>query len=109
MRWAVYNSYLRNFSSALAVESSYARRFRSMGVWAVLLMGVVCVACGSAALGLLRCKRWGYRTALVILTINLASDTTNAVVAHDWRTLIGLPIGGFMIAYLIRQRRVFDR
>ena len=60
-----------------------------MGVWAVLLMGVVCVACGSAALGLLRCKRWGYRTALVILTINLAGDTTNAVVAHDWRTLIG--------------------
>jgi hypothetical protein len=83
--------------------------FAAMGVWAVLLMGVVCVACGSAALGLLRCKRWGYRTALVILTINLAGDTTNAVVAHDWRTLIGLPIGGFMIAYLIRQRRVFDR
>jgi hypothetical protein len=32
----------------------------AMGVWAVLLMAVVCVACGSAALGLLRFKRWGY-------------------------------------------------
>ncbi len=82
--------------------------FVAMGSWAVLLMAVVCLACGSAAFGLLRRKRWGYRTALIILSVNLAGDTTNAVAAHDWRTLIGLPIGGFMIAYLLRERRMFD-
>ena len=81
--------------------------FAAMGLWAVLLMAVVCVACGAAALGLRRCKRWGYWTALGILTVNLVGDTTNAVITHDWRTLIGLPIGGAMIMYLLTKRSVF--
>jgi hypothetical protein len=37
--------------------------FAAMGLWAALLMAMVCVACGMAALGLRRCKRWGYWTA----------------------------------------------
>ena len=78
-----------------------------MGLWGVLLMAVVCVACGMTALGLRRCKRWGYRMALSILTINLAGDTANAVIAHDWRTLIGLPIGGAMIVYLLTKKSAF--
>ena len=78
-----------------------------MGLWAVLLMAVVCVACATAALGLQRCKRWGYWTALAILTINLAGDTTSAVLAHDWRILIGLPIGGAMVVYLLMKRSAF--
>ncbi len=81
--------------------------FAAMGLCAVLLMGVVCAACGTAALGLRRCKRWGYWTAFAILTINLAGDTTNAVIAHDWRTLIGLPIGGAMVVYLVTKRSAF--
>ena len=40
-------------------------------------------------------------TAIAILGINILGDTVNAVVAHDWRTLIGLPIGGAMIIYLL--------
>jgi hypothetical protein len=81
--------------------------FATMGLWAALLMAVVCVACGMAALGLRRCKRWGYGVALSILTINLAGDTANAVMAHDWRTLMGLPIGGAMIVYLLSKRSAF--
>jgi len=81
--------------------------FAAMGLWAVLLLAVVCAACGAAALGLQRCKRWGYWTALTILIINLAGDTTNAVLAHDWRTLIGLPIGGAMLVYLLTKRTAF--
>ena len=81
--------------------------FTAMGWWAVLLMGVVCGACCTTAVGLWRCKRWGYWTALAILTINLAGDAANAVVGHDWRTLIGLPVGGAMIVYLVVKRRVF--
>src|SRR3954451_1028184 len=67
--------------------------FVGMGGWAVVLMLVVCVACATAAVGLWRCSRVGYWTALVVLAINLVGDTANAVVGHDWRTLIGLPIG----------------
>jgi hypothetical protein len=81
--------------------------FASMGSWAVL-MALVCIACTTAALGLWRGTRWGYWTALAILSINLVGDTTNAFVARDWRTLIGLPIAGLMMAYLVSQRRGFD-
>ncbi|HTZ90097.1 MAG TPA: hypothetical protein VMA71_07145 [Alloacidobacterium sp.] len=83
--------------------------FAAMGPWALLLMAVVCFACASAAVGLWRLTRWGFWTALVILAANLAGDLTNALIGGDWRTLIGLPIGGLMLAYLIRQRRAFVR
>jgi hypothetical protein len=81
--------------------------FVAMGNWAVLLMTMVCAACATAAIGLWRCARWGYWTALVILCVNLSGDTLNMLIAHDWRTLIGLPVGGMMIAYLWSQRRIF--
>lgn len=81
--------------------------FAAMGLWGVLLMVTVCLVCGMAALGVLRCRRWGYWMALAILSINLAGDTANAVIAHDWHTLVGLPIGGAMIVYLLSKRNAF--
>ena len=81
--------------------------FATLGLWAVLLMALVCVACTAAAIGLRRGNRWGYWTALAILSINLTGDIANAVIAHDWRTLIGLPIAGAMIAYLVTKRNLF--
>ena len=81
--------------------------FTAMGLWGVLLMAVVCVACGMTALGLRRCKRWGYWMALSILTINLAGDTASALITLDLRTLTGLPIGGAMIVYLLTKRSAF--
>ena len=84
--------------------------FAVMGGWAVLLMVLVCAACIAAAAGLWRCKRWGLFVAIAILSVNLLGDTINAFVLRDWRTLIGLPIGGAMILYLLlclqRQKRV---
>lgn len=82
--------------------------FATLGAWAVVLMLVVATACASAALGLWRRARWGYISAIVILSINLLGDTMNAVITHDWRTLIGLPIGGAMIMYLVSKRRAFE-
>jgi hypothetical protein len=81
--------------------------FTAMGLWAVLLMGVVSISCTTAAIGLWRLARWGYWTALAILTINVIGDTANVWITRDWRTLVGLPIGGAMIAYLINRRWVF--
>jgi len=66
----------------------------------VLLMFVVGTACACAAVGLARQKQWGRRLAIGILAVNLVGDSVSAVVRHDPRTLIGLPIGGAMIAYL---------
>jgi hypothetical protein len=65
-------------------------------------MGTVSLACGLAALGLWRRARWGYRLALAILTVNLLGDVGNALFRGDPRTLVGLPIGAGLIAYLRR-------
>lgn len=78
-----------------------------MGRWALGLMLAVSVACALAARGLWRPTRLGYRVALAVLSLNLLGDTANAIFRHDWRTLIGLPIGGAMIAYLVFRRGLF--
>jgi len=82
--------------------------FIGMGPWSVLLMSTVCLACVSAAWGLWRCRLWGYWTATTILTVNLVCDAINAFLLRDWRTLIGLPIAGLIIAYLMRRRSIFE-
>ena len=77
--------------------------FAAMGLWAVFLMLVVSGACATAVLGLRRCN-W---MALAILSINIGGDATHAMITHDWRVLIGLPIGGAMVVYLLTKRSVF--
>ena len=79
--------------------------FQKLGNWSVLLMATVGLACGLAALGLARYNEWGRRLAIGILVVNLVGDSLNAFLLHDLRTLIGLPIGGLMIWYLVRKRR----
>jgi hypothetical protein len=87
------------------------RSFRELGKWSLLLMTTVGLACGLAAVGLVRRCPWGREIALVVLIVNLLGDTTNAFLRNDYRTLIGLPIGGAMVAYLFSDgvRRVFTR
>ncbi len=67
-------------------------------------MAVVGVACGLSAIGLARNAEWGRRLAIGILTINLIGDSLNALLRHDPRTLIGLPIAGLMIWYLLLKK-----
>jgi len=71
---------------------------------AIAVMAVVGVACGSAAIGLARNAEWGRRLAIAVLAVNLIGDSLNALLRHDPKTLIGLPIGGLMIWYLSRAR-----
>ena len=82
--------------------------FAAMGLWAVPLMVLVSSACAIAALGLWKCRRWGYLMALTILSLNVVGDITNTFMRHDWRTLIGIPIGGAMILYLFRNKSVLS-
>jgi hypothetical protein len=78
--------------------------FLRMGSWAIVLMATVCFACAMAAIGVWRRTRWGHRLACGILVVNLVGDLTNAIIRSDPRTLIGLPIGGALIAYLASRR-----
>lgn len=77
--------------------------FRALGPVAVPLMLLVSIACAGAAVGLWRGRQWGHRLAVGVLGVNLIGDVTNAVLRHDWRTLIGVPIGGAMLIYLTRS------
>jgi hypothetical protein len=78
--------------------------FLSLGRWSILLMIFVGTACASAAVGLARRKRWGWQIAIMVLATNLLGDAINAIARHDWRTLIGLPVGGALIFYLGSKR-----
>ena len=79
--------------------------FQQIGNWSVALMAMVGAACGLTALGLAKKVEWGRRLAIGVLTVNLVGDSLNAVFRHDPRTLIGLPIGGLMILYLVKKKR----
>lgn len=83
--------------------------FQKMGSWSVALMAVVGVACGLAAVGLAKNAEWGRRLAIGVLAVNFVGDSLNAILRHDPRTLIGLPIGGLMIWYLMKKKRSAER
>ena len=80
-------------------------QFQQMGNGAsIALMTLVGAACGLAAIGLARNTEWGRRLAIGVLTVNLIGDSLNAWLRHDLKTLIGLPIGGLMIVYLLSKK-----
>jgi len=77
--------------------------FQSFGSWSLLLMLTVGTACLFAAIGLWRGSVWGTRLALTILSVNIIGDLVNSLLRHDYRALIGLPVGVAMIFYLVRS------
>jgi hypothetical protein len=85
-------------------------KLTQLGLPAVLLMGVVSVACMLTAVGIWRGKRWGHRLACTVLVVNATGDVVSAIVRSDPRTLIGLPIVGVALWYLTSRgvRRYFS-
>ena len=73
----------------------------TFGVFTIPLMMIVGAACACAAIGLMRRAEWGRRVAIAVLSVNMLGDLGNAVLRGDWRTLIGVPIGGALILYLM--------
>ena len=76
--------------------------FQSLGSWSFVLMLTVGTACIFAAIGLWRGTVWGTRLALTILSLNIIGDLVNTLLRHDYRALIGLPVGAAMIFFLVR-------
>ncbi|HZS47058.1 MAG TPA: hypothetical protein VFC63_18430 [Blastocatellia bacterium] len=78
--------------------------FMQMGHWAVTLMMIVGTACAIASIGLWRSARWGYWTAIALITINLIGDTVNAVLGTEPKAAIGIPIAAAILAFLFSKR-----
>src|SRR5262249_36611186 len=76
-------------------------RLLDLGFAGPALMAVVCLVCAAAAHGIRTRAPWGRRLAVAILAVNLAGDTINAWIFRDPRTLVGLPIGVLLIAFLV--------
>jgi len=81
---------------------------QEFGTWSIVLMAAVGAACGLSAFGLARGAEWGRQLAIGVLTVNLVGDMFNAAFRGDPRTLIGLPICGLMIWYLMKLRGAFQ-
>jgi hypothetical protein len=80
--------------------------FQKIGSASVALMAVVGAVCALVAVGLARNAELGRRLAIGVLAANLIGDSLNALLRHDAKTLIGLPIGGLMILYLVKKKRL---
>ena len=66
--------------------------FNKIGVWAIVLLLSVSVACASTSFGLWRGKLWGYRLAISMLVVNLIGDIYNFLSGTEPRAVIGIPI-----------------
>ena len=77
--------------------------FESLGPWSLAVMVIVGAACLAAAIGLWRGALWGTRLALAILAVNIVGDIMNVLFRHDYRALIGVPVGAVMIFLLARH------
>jgi hypothetical protein len=78
--------------------------FTAIGMWAIALMFVVCVACVLAALGLWRGSWWGYWLTVALLVINLLGDVANVILGTEPRAAVGIPIVVLTLAFLMNRR-----
>lgn len=81
--------------------------FSHMGIWAPLLLGIVCLACAASAYGFFRGRRWGFRLGVTLLLVNLTGDLINAALGIEPRAVIGLPVVALILWYL-SSRKVRD-
>jgi hypothetical protein len=78
--------------------------FTRIGSAAIVLMIAVCIACIFTTIGLWLGRRWGYWLAVVMLVVNLCGDVVNVISGIEPRAIIGIPIVGVILAYLLRKR-----
>ena len=74
----------------------------SLGPVGAGLMAMVSIACAGAAIGLRSLDGWGHKLAVALLGLNVVGDAAGAMSGHYLQALIGIPIGGVMIAYLLQ-------
>ncbi len=75
-----------------------------LGAWAAVLFLAVSAACAASSVGLWNAKPWGRRLALGVFAVNLIGDFVNVFLRGDARALIGMPVVGLLMFYLLSAR-----
>jgi len=75
-----------------------------MGGWGPALLFAAGAVCALAGVGLWRRRAWGRRLALGALAVNLVGDFASVFLRGDGRALIGMPILGLLMFYLLSGR-----
>ena len=78
--------------------------FSRMGIWAPLLLSIVCLACAASAYGFFMGRRWGYRLGVTLLVVNLIGDIVNAALGIEPRAVVGVPIVALLLWYLSSRK-----
>jgi len=78
--------------------------FSRMGVWAPLLLAVVCAACAACAYGFFVGRRWAYPLGVGGLLVNVTGDIVNAVLGIEPRAVVGVPIVALILWYLFSSK-----
>ena len=78
--------------------------FSRMGIWALLLLGPVCLACAASAYGFFTGRRWGYRLGVTLLLVNLTGDLINTALGIEPRAVVGVPIVVLLLWYLSSRK-----
>jgi hypothetical protein len=78
--------------------------FSRMGMWAPLLLGLVCLACAASAYGFFAGERWGYPLGVGVLLVNLGGNVVNSVLGIEPRALVGVPVVALILWYLASRR-----
>ena len=78
--------------------------FMTMGRWAIVLLFTIGISCASAAIGLWRGNRYGYRFAVALIAINLTGDIINTLLGIEPRAIVGIPIALAILLYLMSRR-----
>jgi uncharacterized membrane protein (DUF2068 family) len=76
----------------------------TLGLWAIPLLGAVSFLCAAAAIGLWRTSRWGYWLGITLIVVNLIGDVTNVLLGTEPRAIVGIPIAGLILTYLLSKR-----
>jgi len=66
-------------------------------------MATLSVTMVVTALGLLARRRWAWWVAVIGLVVNAMGDLATAISTGDPRTLIGLPVAGLIVWWLMRR------
>src|SRR5262245_14887501 len=77
--------------------------FRDLGFWSAALMLAASSGCAVSAIGLWRGSRWGHIAALSMLAISLVGDVLNVALGTEPRAVVGIPIVGVLITYLLTR------